>query len=74
MGWWKAHPENATLAELSPGFEDTETLWGDGPADIMDTAIDGIREEFRKHMGREPMVSELLAGVRFYTNVLDEVK
>jgi hypothetical protein len=73
MGWWKAHPVNASLAELQPGFEDTEHLWGDGPADIMDTAIEEIREQFRLSIGREPMLSELLAGVRFSSSIIDEL-
>lgn len=73
MGWWKAHPVDASLAELHPGFEDAEHLWGDGPADIMDTAVEEIREQFRLSIGREPMLSELLAGVRFAASIIDEL-
>ncbi len=73
MGWWTAHPVDASLAELSPGSEDTGHVWGDGPADIMDTAIEEIREQFRFSVGREPMLSEILAGVMFSSSIIDEL-
>lgn len=73
MGWWKAHPVTASIAGLSPEFENTEHLWGDGPADTMDIAIEEIREQFRLSIGREPMLSELLAGVRFSSSIIDEL-
>jgi hypothetical protein len=68
MGWWNSSPEGASLQSKDNGH-----YWGDGPADIMDTAIEEIREQFRLSMGREPMLSELLAGLRFSASVFDEL-
>jgi len=68
MGWWNSSPEGASLQS-----EDDGHYWGDGPADVMDAAIEEIREQFRLSMGREPMLSELLAGVRFSSSIIDEL-
>ena len=65
MGWWNTNPVAAAYIEFAATTDDH--LWGDGPADIMDTALDEIREQFRMSMGREPLMSEILAGVKFCT-------
>ena len=65
MGWWNTNPVAAADIEFAATTDDH--LWGDGPADIMDTALDEIRERFRMSMGREPLMSEILAGVKFCT-------
>lgn len=60
MGWWQATEGGASLA-----LEDTGLLWGDGPADVLDRAIDEIVVEFEQAQGRKPTNDELLAGLRF---------
>jgi len=66
MGWWNSSREGVSLQP-----EDDGHYWGDGPADIMDTAIEEIREHFRMAWDREPMLSEILAGVKFSASILE---
>lgn len=60
MGWWNASPEGYSL-QLEP----TGLLWGDGPADIMDDALNRIGSQFREQFGRGPSAGELMAGLKF---------
>lgn len=60
MGWWNARRDGASLQ-----LEETGLLWGDGPANVIDNAVDEIREQFRIEAGREPLVGELRAGLEF---------
>lgn len=61
MGWWNT----ASNGSMFEGIHDPNHYWGDGPADIMDEALSEIRVQFKDAFGREPTLSELLAGVRF---------
>lgn len=60
MGWWRAGRDGSSLH-----LEETGLVWGDGPADIMDDAIDQIAAEFRAAYGRKPSRIELEAGLLF---------
>jgi hypothetical protein len=40
-------------------------MWGDGPADTFDRAIDLISAEFEQALGRRPTLAELRAGLEF---------
>lgn len=60
MGYWNSSREGTSLVT-----EDTGYIWGDGPADIMTTAIDQIRKRFREDVGREPTMGEIRAGLEF---------
>lgn len=71
MGWWETDPVQAAKVELVAG---ADHFWGDGPADILDAALEEIREQFRMSVGREPLISEILAGVRFCTCGFEEFK
>ncbi|SUA31614.1 Uncharacterised protein [Mycolicibacterium fortuitum] len=59
MGWWNTTAEGASFAF------DSELMWGDGPADVMDNALRKIVEEFREAWNRPPTMEELTAGLRF---------
>lgn len=50
MGWWRQ----------SKGL-----VWGDGPADAMDDALDAIKKQFLKEFGRLPSKVEIRAGLEF---------
>lgn len=50
MGWWK---------------QATDAVWGDGPADIFDTAIAEIVSEFEAEWDRKPTRDEIRAGLEF---------
>jgi hypothetical protein len=67
MGWWRAGEDGSSLHA-----EETGLVWGDGPADIMDDALDKIVAEFRQDWGRKPSRIELEAGLRFSLGAYDE--
>ena len=60
MGWWQITPTGA-----NEGTKATGLVWGDGPADVMDDALDTIVDKFLDEWGREPSMEELKAGLRF---------
>lgn len=60
MGWWNARLDGASLQQQETGL-----VWGDGPADWMDGAIDKIVAEFDEAWGRRPTRAEMEAGLRF---------
>lgn len=60
MGWWNSDPDGASLV-----LEDTGNYWGDGPADVMDAALEDIKKQFQETWARPPKLSELIAGVKF---------
>lgn len=66
MGWWDANPRGG----LALG--DTGIVWGDGPADILDNAIDAINREFKEAWGRSVTLDELKAGFSFSTSILEQ--
>jgi len=63
MGWWNANDNGGMFGE------DDEKVWGDGPADILDEAIERIVKEFEEDWGRRPTLEELQAGFRFSTSI-----
>lgn len=64
VGWWSQNEEGHSFAEADSG---EEMLWGDGPADAIDNAIDQIKIEFVRDHGRLPTGAELMAGLTFST-------
>jgi hypothetical protein len=87
MGWWPLHigtgginwgqsKEENTLINVQPGsspLPSDELVWGDGPADIVDTWIDEhlkelwdeCNKEFVEYMGREMTPLEFINGLAF---------
>lgn len=63
MGWWGA---NEGGDSLQPNGSLT---WGDGPADIIDNALDEIDKEFEQAWGRKPTLAELQSGLLFSARV-----
>lgn len=61
MGWWSTNRGGYSFAEE----EGEEMVWGDGPADLLDNAIDEIDKEFIETWGRPATTHELVAGMRF---------
>jgi hypothetical protein len=53
MGYWEA------------GSGVWSGVWGDEPADILDTAIDRIVAVYQRDWGRDPSENELYAGLKF---------
>ena len=58
MGWWTTNEEGVSFVE-------SELSWGDGPADILDEALEQIDKEFIEAWGRPATTEELLAGLKF---------
>ena len=67
MGWWRAGRDGSSLH-----LEETGLVWGDGPADILDNAIDAIVAEFQAAYGRKPSRIELEAGLQFSLGAYEE--
>lgn len=63
MGWWSQGKDGGSFAE-ERGVEEIG-VWGDGPADILDNAIDEIVKEFQRDWGRKPTPDELRSGLEF---------
>lgn len=61
MGWWTQNKQGHSFAVN----EDVEMVWGDGPADILDGAINEITARFQESYGRDPTRDELRAGLEF---------
>jgi hypothetical protein len=59
MGWWGASEEGHSLQP------DSEIMWGDAPADILDNALDEIDKAFKSEVGRLPTQTELKSGLLF---------
>ena len=51
MGWWTTQTDDLVI--------------GDGPADVLDVAIEKITGIYEKDIGRKPTVAELAALMRF---------
>lgn len=60
MGWWNSAPDGSSLL-----VEETGLVWGDGPADVMDAALEEIRTQFDSTYHRGPTREELIAGLLF---------
>ena len=59
MGWWSTSESGVSF------MGDGSLVWGDSPADLMDDAIDSIKEIFVRDVGRLPSKTEIIAGVYF---------
>lgn len=66
MGYWNHGADGTSLHR-----EDTGLIWGDGPADIVDDAIDTVIAKFTEDVGRPPTAEELRAGFAFSLNALE---
>ena len=71
MGWWE-HGEGGLSFVKSDNDPNNKMVWGDEPADIIDNALFRITAAFVKELGRMPSRKEIIAGIQFSTNVLDE--
>lgn len=70
MGWWTQNKKGHSFAENEDGIE---MVWGDGPADAMDNAIDQIVADFERVEGRRPTKDEMRAGLEFSLGGDEEV-
>jgi hypothetical protein len=61
MGWWTQNRDGVSFAS----DDSEEMLWGDGPADVMDSALAAIVEAFEQAQGRRPTKAEVRAGLEF---------
>lgn len=68
MGWWVQDSKGHSLLE-----PDGDLFWGDGPADIIDAALDAIDEEFVRRHGRKATFEELRAGFMFSARVHNDL-
>lgn len=84
MGWWKikdvesgridsSHGDDS-LVNAIPGRDIDILVNGDGPADMMDTVIDHIIEEWQQIWGRKPYMEEIQAAFNFVFNALPETE
>jgi hypothetical protein len=62
MGWWTQNQQGHSFAQNEEG---PEMVWGDGPADTLDSALRQITNEFQQAQGRNPTPEELHAGLEF---------
>lgn len=73
MGWFAvsaaggSYPDD-TISLTGGG----DLMWGDGPADLLDTAIEAIIAEFEAHDERPPTKAEIRAGLEFALGGYDE--
>jgi hypothetical protein len=66
MGWWKQDEDGNSFCL------DSDMIWGDTPADIMDDAIEKIVAAFLAEGGRKPTAAELKAGLLFSLGAYEE--
>jgi hypothetical protein len=66
MGWWAQDKDGYSFVE------DSQMVWGDGPADTVGDAIDAIVSEFLEEVGRRPSRDEIHAGIDFCLRAVDE--
>lgn len=65
MGYW-------TQDRAGRSFAKGNGLWGDGPADAFDEALDKIVEDFKRDIGRLPSLNEIRAGLEFSLGIYKE--
>jgi len=66
MGWWSQDDSGFSFTG------DGETVWGDGPADTIDLALEEIRREYETAWGRPPTKQEIISGLRFSLRCRDD--
>lgn len=69
MGYWEMDDEGHSF--VAGDEPDNQMIWGDQPADIVGRALAQIKVDFIRHLGRMPSQREIIAGLKFTTNVLD---
>jgi len=83
MGWWQIDSveygqidwevkrPGRTLVNALPGEDSSKAMYnGDGPADVMGSAVDEIIQLYMDAWGRPPCKDELLAVFNFCVNPL----
>lgn len=63
MGYWEQNEEGHSFAGEDRKPE--PLLWGDTPADIIDSALHGLTRAFLHDQGRPPSRTEVEAGLKF---------
>lgn len=61
MGWWPQNEEGISFAHASGD----EMMWGDSVADVLDSALAAIAQDFENTFERRPTKAELRAGLEF---------
>ena len=62
-GWWAIDPQTGSM--VLP--DESDYVMGDGPADTLDTALDGVIAEYQQEWDRPPNMTELDAAWNFVT-------
>lgn len=62
MGWWDSDAEGHSFVQ--GGLK-----WGDGPADVIDSALEEIDRLFEVAWQRKPTLAEVQAGLLFSAKV-----
>jgi hypothetical protein len=71
MGWWNTSRDGTSFA-LDLHKDGSPMIWGDGPSDLIDAAVQEIIAMFREDLGRAPSLEELIAGLKFSALGLEE--
>lgn len=82
MGWWIANkkggidvtkrPKGAgAILNASKVDAETNRMWGDAPADIVDDAIEEVSAAFFRALGRYPTAEEVVIGFSFSLATVD---
>lgn len=66
MGYWESASNGASFAQ------DSNLIWGDAPADVMDDAIERVVGVFLEDLGRVPKIDEIRAGLEFSLGIYEE--
>lgn len=69
MGYWEQNEEGHSFSDREAA-DKPPMIWGDQPADLVDTAIQAIIAVFVKDIGRLPSRAEMMAGLTFSTAIL----
>lgn len=63
MGWWQTDVAGHSFG--GPPDEQPDMCWGDGPADVLSSALDDVARQYVAAWGRQPTLRELRAGLEF---------
>ena len=66
MGWWSITDKSGGIST----FGNIGLYNGDGPADILDEAVEKVIKEYEETWGRKPYVQELEAAWNFSTGLV----
>lgn len=70
MGYWPMGGGGLSFMKEDP---DNQMMWGDEPADAVAEAIIKIKIAFVRDLGRMPSKREIIEGMKFTTDLLDEL-